>query len=92
MNNLRVPKIVKMLLGFFSNHSIAKYQKIEVGPFGDRKISKVSVLKKIEWGTLVSSGFVCHAKKYYNSSVPWVKWYNLAFWNFVELVWSVRVN
>ena len=52
-------------LGFFNIHSVAKQQKIEGGPFGEKKFSeKVAVAKKTERGNpLVSPGMVCYAGK-----------------------------
>ena len=52
-------------LGFSNIHSDAKQQKIEGGPFGEKKSEKsLAVPKKIEMGDpLVSPGIVCYAEK-----------------------------
>ena len=52
-------------LGFFNIHSVAKQQKNEGGPFGEKNFPKsLAVPKKIEGGgSLVSPGMVCYAEK-----------------------------
>ena len=50
-------------LGVFNIHFVAKHQKIEGGPFGEKKISgkNVSQGQKTErWDHLVSPGMVCY--------------------------------
>ena len=68
-------------LAFFNIHSVAKYRKIEKGPFEYIKKFLKSLLKKKRKGDpLVSSGIVSYARKRnkYYSSITCAKWYNLA--------------
>ena len=53
-------------LGYFNIHSVAKHQKIEGGPFGEKIFfeKKVTMPKKLKGGPLVSpGGTVCYAEK-----------------------------
>ena len=66
--SLAVPKKIERgdPLGFFNIHSVAKQQKIEGGPFGEKifRNKSLTMPKKTERGDpLVSSGMVCYVGK-----------------------------
>ena len=88
-------------LGVSNIHSVAKQQKIEGGPFNEKKIleKKVSQCrKKTERGDpSVSPGMVCYAGKqekpsWFSSLGQMVQFGAIIFCRtFVELFWSVEV-
>ena len=87
-------------LGFSNIHSVAKQQKNEGGPFGEKFSGKKSrSAEKIGSGDpLVSPGMVCYAgkqeKPFWFSSLNQIVQFGAIIFcrTFVELFWSVRVD
>ena len=87
-------------MGFPNIHSVAKQQKIEGGPFGEKFPEKsLAVPKKIGRGDpLVSPGMVCYEgkqeKPFWFSSLDQIVQFGAIIFcrTFVELFWSVRVD
>ena len=66
--SLTMPKKIERVdpLGVFNIHFVAKHQKIEGGPFGEKfffRKKSLTMSKKTERDPLVSPGMVCYAGK-----------------------------
>ena len=98
-----MPKKLKAwtLWGVFNIHFVAKHQKIEGGPFGEKiffRKKSLTMPKKTERGDpLVSPGMVCYAGKqeklFWFSSLGQIVQFGAIMFcrTFVELFWSVQV-
>ena len=87
-------------LGFSNIHSVAKQQKNEGGPFGEKIFRKKSrsAEKKLEGSHLWSRRVWCYAgkqeKPFWFSSLDQIVQFGTIIFcrTFVELFWSVRVD